>query len=187
MDQMRNHLGVGIGGELIARRLKLRANRRVVLDDAVVHHRDAAADMRMGIALGGHAVRRPARVADADHALELLLVGQLLELRHAPARAQAFEAAIDDGDACGVVAAVLEAAQTFQQDRDDVAPRYRGDDSAHREDPCSRNSAPAVSAAAGAAMAKSAIAAPNSITAPLTTSGWRPSVAIQSTSVSAAY
>src|SRR4051812_23556559 len=63
---LRDHLGGGIGGERITQVLQPLAHLLVVLDDAVMRHRDAAAHVRVGIALGGHAVRRPARMADAD-------------------------------------------------------------------------------------------------------------------------
>src|SRR5688572_28847817 len=187
MNEMSNHLGIGVGAELVALGAQPRADGVVVLDDAVVHHRDAAADVRVGIALGGHAVGRPAGVADADGAFELLLVRELFQFRHALTGAQALQTAIDHGHSHRVVAAVLEAAQAFQQDRDDVTPRYRGDDSTHRGFPCSRNRAPAVSAAAGAAGASCPSMAPRSIAPALTISGWRPSVAIHSTSVRPPY
>src|SRR5207248_11541316 len=75
---------------------------------------------------------RPARVSDADRAVQVLLAGELLELCDAAAGAQALHAAVDDGDAGGVVAAVLEALQALEQDRHDVAVGYGSDDSAHR-------------------------------------------------------
>ena len=37
-----------------------------VFDDAVVHHGQPAGDVRVGVALGGHAVGGPAGVGDAD-------------------------------------------------------------------------------------------------------------------------
>src|SRR6185436_3311034 len=182
---MRDHLGIGVRSELVAERLKPRANRRVVLDDAVVHHRDPAAHMRMGVALGGHAVGGPARVADAD--LSLQAERKFGQLGNATRAANTLEPAIDDGHPRGVVAAVLQPSQAFDQDRDDVAPRYRGDDSAHAGFPCRNESAPAVTTAAGTAAARSAMQAPRNITAPGTSHGRLPSVAIHSTSVSAEY
>src|SRR5207248_2067492 len=103
----------------------------VVLDDAVVHHRDAAAHVRMGVALGGHAVRRPARVADADVAGEPSLERKPGERSDAAAAAQALHAAVDHRDARRVVAAVFEPPQPLEQDRHDVAASYGCDDSAH--------------------------------------------------------
>ena len=62
----------------------------VVLDDAVVHHRDlaGAVGVRVGVVLAGLAVRRPAGVADAHAACErrrLERISQVDELAH-PAR-----------------------------------------------------------------------------------------------------
>src|SRR5690606_38105460 len=107
-----------------------------------------------------------------------------------------------DGDARGVVAAVLEALQAFDDYRDDVAPRDGADDSAHGfRAPCFQyRSAPAAPAAsaparkskscaerAGMKACRSSPARPRAI-APATTSiGRRPSVAIQSITVSDAY
>src|SRR6185436_10030427 len=182
---MRDHLGVGVRSELVAERSEPGADRLVVLDDAVVHHRDPAADVRVGVALGGRAVRGPAGVADADGALQA--DREARQLGDAAGTPDSFQTAIDDGDAGRVVAAVLQPPQPFDQDRDDVTPRYRGDDSAHAGFPCRNVSTPAVIIAAGAAQAKSTIQAPRNITAPGTSHGRLPSVAIHSTSVSAAY
>ena len=68
IDQLRHRFGVGLGGEFLARRLQLRAQLGVVLDDAVVHDGDARGAVRMRVALGRRAVRRPAGVADAGGA-----------------------------------------------------------------------------------------------------------------------
>ena len=66
VDAVRDDFGVGLGRELVAG-LQLVAQLLVVLDDAVVHERDAVArDVRMGVALARHAVRGPARVRDAE-------------------------------------------------------------------------------------------------------------------------
>ena len=51
--------------ELLASRLEFGAQFGVVLDDAVVHDRDARGAVRMRVALGRRAMRRPSRVADA--------------------------------------------------------------------------------------------------------------------------
>ena len=47
--------------------LELGPQRAIVLDDAVVHHGDPARLVRMRVALGRRAVRRPAGMADARH------------------------------------------------------------------------------------------------------------------------
>jgi hypothetical protein len=58
-----------------------------VLDDAVVHHGDALGRVRMGIVLGRRAMRRPARMADADEPAQgsmESLVERLVELALGP-------------------------------------------------------------------------------------------------------
>ena len=72
VNQVRDDFGIGLGFEVIPEALQVRALFLVVLDDAVVHHRDfVARDDRMGVELGDAAVRGPARVADADGAAEV--------------------------------------------------------------------------------------------------------------------
>src|SRR5882672_9869105 len=196
MHQVRDDFGVRVGRERVAERLQPRAHRIMVLDDAVVHHRDAAGDMRMGVALGGHAVRRPAGVADADVAVEVLRRRQLLQLRYPPTRAKALHAAVDHGDAGRVVAAVLEALQPLEQDRHDVAPGYGSDDSAHEVFLRTKSSAhTAVAAAASVTKSMnsalrigmkswcSSSSAPKATTEASSASGARPSVPRQRSAV----
>jgi len=77
-DEVGDGLGVGLGGEDIALRYQAPANLGEVFDDAVVHYGQSARHMRVGIALGGRAVRRPTRVGDADAGhLPLGLRGQV--------------------------------------------------------------------------------------------------------------
>src|SRR5699024_7200498 len=68
-DEVGGGLGVGLGDEAEAVGLELRAQRRGVLDDAVVHHGDlapAAAPVGVGVGVGGASVRGPAGVRDRD-------------------------------------------------------------------------------------------------------------------------
>ena len=134
VDAVRDDLGVGVRGELVAGLLELVAQLLVVLDDAVVHDRDAVArDVRMGVALVRHAVRRPARVRDAEVAGGRVRGERVGELRDLADGAQPRDvgAAVQDGDAGRVVAAVFEALQALDQDRDDVPVSDRSDNSAH--------------------------------------------------------
>jgi len=48
-DQVREHLGVRLGVEDVALRLQLGLQLEVVLDDAVVHHRDAFVRVRVRV------------------------------------------------------------------------------------------------------------------------------------------
>jgi hypothetical protein len=70
-----------VGDQLVAQRLE-------ILDDAVVDQRHRPGDVRMGIADRRRAVRRPARVGDADVAAERLgrqLAREIVELALGPA------------------------------------------------------------------------------------------------------
>ena len=139
VDEVGDDLGVGLRHEPVALRLQLGAQLVVVLDDAVVDEADAAGrgqarrlaavgarvgrarrrcwprpvrEVRVGVVDDGRAVRRPARVGDAGAALEIVgrdVRRQLGDPRRAARPAQA--AALVDGDAARVVAAVFEAAQ----------------------------------------------------------------------------
>ena len=71
-DQMRDHFGVGLAAEFGAVLAEPFAQLAEILDDAVMHDRDAVGGVRMGVALGRLAVGRPAGVADADLAGERL-------------------------------------------------------------------------------------------------------------------
>jgi hypothetical protein len=71
-DKVGQHLGVGLAGEHDAGALQELAQHGVVLDDAVVHHRQApgTVDVRVGVDLARLAVGRPAGVGDAQAAGE---------------------------------------------------------------------------------------------------------------------
>ena len=69
-DELGDDFGVGVAVEDDALGLQLPLEGGVVLDDAVMDDGDGAvaAEVRMGVAVVGRAVRGPARVADADAA-----------------------------------------------------------------------------------------------------------------------
>ena len=135
VDAVSDDLGVGLGGELVAAPLEVRAQLLVVLDDAVVDDREAVArDVRVRVALARHAVRGPARVRDADLAVRSGAASRASSsMRTLPTVRRRVEVlgAVEDRDAGRVVAAVLEPPQTLHQDGDDVALRDCSDDSAH--------------------------------------------------------
>ena len=146
VDEVGDDLRVGLALEHVADRLQSRAQLFVVLDDAVVHQCDAGAarglvepatclhragrEVRMRIGRAGRSMRGPARVRDAGEGADFMCLG--IEFRHARHAAGALEYALGvDRDAAGVVAAVLEATQAFDQDGDDVALGNRTDNAAH--------------------------------------------------------
>ena len=85
-NELANHLGVGVGDELIAVGYKKIAQLDIVFDYAVVNNGDlaVAAEMGMGVDVVRLAVRCPACVADADRALDAFAA-----LDHIPEHLQA--------------------------------------------------------------------------------------------------
>ena len=135
LDEVGDDLGVGFGDEGVALGDELVLEGEVVFDDAVVDDDEGAGAVavRVGVLLGGAAVGGPAGVADAVGAVDG--VGgedgvEIAELAGGAAELQAVGAA-GDGDAGGVVAAVLEAAQAFHDDGDEGFRADVSDDSTH--------------------------------------------------------
>ncbi len=155
VDEVGDDFGVGLGDEVVAGGLQLGAQLVVVLDDPVVHQADPAGggdargfarigdrdarpvrEVGMGVVHHRRAVRRPAGVGDAGAAMQVIGLHVRRELGHARRAARPAQLAVlVQGDAARVVAAVLEAAQAFDQDRNDVSRADGSDDSAHGWDP----------------------------------------------------
>src|SRR5688572_24007153 len=181
----------------------------MVLDDAVVHHRYAARDVRVGVLHRGYAVRCPAGVRDPDVARQAVPVREARQLGDAPGAAQPLHAAVHHGDAGGVVAAILEPAQPLEQDGDDVTAGDRSHYAAHGcplrvvlPGPCSfRASRPIVAAAAQVSARKSIASAvrpgtaiwwsssrkPSATTMKSSATRMRPAVATHSSAAMAEY
>ena len=103
--------------------MRLVLEGEVVLDDAVVDDDEGAGAVAVGVGVlfGGAAVGGPAGVADAEGAVDGAVgddVFEVAELAGGAAQCEAVGAA-GYGDAGGVVAAVFEAAQAFNDDGDD--------------------------------------------------------------------
>ena len=119
LDEMSEHLGVGVAFEMMAEPFQPLAQLGEVLDDTVVHHRDAAVARHMGMRVGlaGAAVRRPARVADAAGSREIEMTGGVLEAFDLALAVEHLQAAVLlDCNARRVVAAVLKALEAFDED-----------------------------------------------------------------------
>ena len=134
LDQMRHHFGVGLALELVSFGHQLALDLEIVLDDAVVHHHDAAGSVavRMRVFFRGPAVGGPPRVAEAIHAGERLRLDGVFEVDQLAGAAADFDAAVlHHGDARRIVTAILESPQPVE---DDGHNRLRPDvsnDSAH--------------------------------------------------------
>jgi hypothetical protein len=132
-DQLAEHLGIGVAREDAALLLEVGPDGGVVLDDAVVDEGDAvglgaaggAVGVRVGVGVGGLAMRGPSRVGDADGSVE---AGGAVDcffenadptgpsFQEQPARCTVVGRG-DEGDAGRVVAAVLESFDPFEQER----------------------------------------------------------------------
>jgi hypothetical protein len=124
LEQVSGDLGVGLREEHVAGSLQLGAQRREVLQDAVVHHGHPArlAEVRVGVGVVGCAVSGPAGVTDAGRgcrerslADRLLQVGQLSGALVGGDRARTV-GGVDQRDSGGVVAAIFEATQPIDHD-----------------------------------------------------------------------
>ena len=131
-DEVGDDFGVGLRGEGIAVALQFLAQFGEILDDAVVDDRDAARKMRMGVGLVRNAVRGPARVADADRAVERAVVQPPLQIDELALRAPAIEPGIRQRrDAGGIIAAIFEALERVHDQGGDRARAHDSNDTAH--------------------------------------------------------
>jgi len=129
---MADDLGIGLalepapfGDQLVAQVLE-------VLDDSVVDQRDRPDDVRVGIADGRRAVRRPARVRYSRGAMQGMLGELARQIVELALGAAPFElAALDRADAGRIVAAIFEALQPVEQALRDVRFADDPDDPAH--------------------------------------------------------
>src|SRR2546427_5413460 len=119
-DEVRHDFSVSFGGELVSFFLELFLELEVVFDNSVVDHDDLAraVAMRVGVFLGWPAMGGPTRVPDAIGAFQRSLGDDLVEIAKFSGRAADFQLAgvRHDGDARGIVAAVLELTQAFDDD-----------------------------------------------------------------------
>ncbi len=122
LDQVGDDFRVGFGDELVAFGGQRVLQLDVILDDAVVHDDDfaGAIAVRVGVFFGGAAMRGPARVADAVDAVEGSGANRFFQIVQFAGRAAdlQFPVLADHGDAGGVVAAIFEAPEPVQNQRD---------------------------------------------------------------------
>ncbi len=134
LDEVRDNLGVSFSDEAMAFLLELALQIEIVLDDAVVDDDDLAGAVAvwMCVFFRRASVRRPACVPDAVIAVERVDRERIFEARKlAGATPQLDRAVANHGDAGRVVAAVLEAPQAVDEDRENLLAADIADDSAH--------------------------------------------------------
>jgi hypothetical protein len=107
----------------------------IIFDDAVVHDDDfaGAVAVRVGVFFGRAPVGGLTRVADAVDALERALANRFFEISQLAGGAANVELAVlgDYGDSGGIIAAIFQAAQAVQNERDDFFIPDVTNDSAH--------------------------------------------------------
>ena len=135
LDQMRNDFGIGLGGEVVAFFDQLLFQAEIVLDDPVVHDHDLAGAVAMGMRVffRGTSVRGPARVPNAIGAVNRILPDhffQIAQLALGAPQLQPFSVAADR-DARRIVAAILQPAQSLDNDGNDTLLTDVADNATH--------------------------------------------------------
>jgi len=136
---MRNHLGVGLAFEHITGRFQLFAQFVVVFNNAVMHQGNAgfattlAGKMRVGVVGGGCTVRCPARMRNSGKPGQRGVLHLAFQFRHTMRAAGALQVAVGmNGHAAGIVSAILQTFQAFQQYGYYITLRHSANNSAHR-------------------------------------------------------
>ena len=134
LEEVGEDLGVGLGAEAVAAATELLSEGVVVLDAAVVDDGDAAGAVEVGVRveLGGSADGGPAGVADAEGAGDGGVAARRSSTKPT-ALATRMAVPVEDGDAAGIVAAVLDAVQRVEQDGQRVSRPDVPRNSAHRQ------------------------------------------------------
>src|SRR5208282_4514471 len=133
-DEVSNDFRIGLATEDVALGLELLLEGGVVFDDAVMDDGDGAiaAYVRVGIGVGGAAVGRPARVADAVAARGRLLGKKSRQLRDSTRMlADVHPGTGHRGQARAIVAAVFQPLEPLDQDRLRLTPADVTDNSTH--------------------------------------------------------
>src|SRR3954467_4750518 len=106
----------------------------------------------MGVGGGGRPVSGPAGVSDPDSSLRQVLIQLAFQNRELPRSLHDLQAmAVHHGNPGGIVAAILQAPQAFQQQPSCLARSDVADNAAHDE-PQSRSSRPAATRASASAL-----------------------------------
>ena len=135
-NQVGDDLGVRLGDEFVALSGEFALQLEIVFNDSVVYDDDApgAVAMGVGVLFGGASVGGPAGVADAEGAIDGMLDENLFEVGQLAGGAAHLEGGTGwraDGDARRVIAAIFQAPQPFDDDRDYLLGTNITDNSAH--------------------------------------------------------
>jgi hypothetical protein len=117
-DQLGHDLGVGRGLEVVAEARQALLQFAKILNHAVVYNRDhvVAAQMGMGVEIGGRPVGRPTRMPEADAAADRRRLQLRRQVVDPPGRFRNVKrAVVDRHHAARVVAAIFETAEALDQ------------------------------------------------------------------------
>src|SRR5437879_594905 len=104
----------------------------MIFNNAIMYNSDfATRNMRMRIVFGHTTMGRPTSMANTDNAVQLFRFHFRLHIGYTTDGANAFDAAVQYCDAGRIVAAILKAAQAFDQDRNHITLRNRADYATH--------------------------------------------------------
>ena len=131
-DEMGDRFRVGLSHEVRAPPRQFGSQLVEILDDAVVNDGDAVGRMRMRIDLVGPAMRRPARMADADRAIQGLPRETLLQVPQLAFGTQTGQMPVlERGEAGRVITAIFKPLERVDQRRRNRLMTENPDNSAH--------------------------------------------------------
>ena len=135
LEEVRHHLGIGLGTEVMAGPRQPLPELAVVRDNSIVDQREASAAVEVRVRIGHRdpTVGRPARMPDT-HAAARQPGNRVADL--ADALVDRHGVVVSDRDTPRVVAPILEPPQASQHDRRRVpVPAHVAEDPAHRRHP----------------------------------------------------
>jgi hypothetical protein len=132
-QQVRDDFSVGVRAERVTQGFELFAQGFVVLDDAVVHHRNVTGKMRVSVTLARRAMGRPTGVGDTETTGQRLFGQRGFQFADLARTAHAFQGLLVgiNRHTGAVIAAVFEALQAFEKDGGDITFSYCADNATH--------------------------------------------------------
>ena len=136
VDQLDDHLRIGLAAERVAVLFERLLDHRIVLDRPVVYDGQIARlrSVGMGVRVVGFAVRRPARVSDADRAAAVFRLGEMFQRRDLSFGLTVVEFSFvrNHGYARRVVTPIFQPVKSFDQYGISLLAPDISDDTAHK-------------------------------------------------------
>src|SRR6267154_2376366 len=134
-DQVRHDFRISFRDEFVPFALQLLFELQIIFDDAVVDHHDLsrAITVRVRVFFGRAPMRGPAGVPNSISSVDWRFLDDLFQVAQLAGRAANFQFArsVDHRDTRGVIAAVFQFAQPFDNDRNNLFVPDIADNSAH--------------------------------------------------------